>query len=525
MPVTRDVLEAIHQRRSSANPGSDLFSTINPTALTGAETAASIIPVDFSYLPGNVLRYAQNITPGTTDMTAAFQAAFSQHVQAGGADIVVPSGTYLISAAVSITTNVGFSLQGDQFGRTIINYSGTGDCFEITSSGSSENQITLGGFTLAPLATSMGSGLSIISGGAIPSLTMRDVIVITGGGSFSNYIATTNCGESCFDRVFVYGSGSTVGNGFSLNSSGSPGGSATVHKFSHCSIYNVATGVVATTNSTPGLEGLQFENCDIVGIQTGVLCQNLVGLSYFVPQLTWLGGHINASVRNFDIRIKAQITIADALLYNNGVAECILLTDCGGINIHDNQFYNTGSGNVSGVGLNYTAGPANAGVIHHNQFYLGSGNGFGIYINGGSNNPVNLDISDNLRVGGLAMVSTLTGALTATTIIRRNTPLDTLDVFDTSLTFAATLSLVGIRSEFIILGAPSGATTLTALTPRFLGDEVTLSCSSASATIQHNGAANGFVLSGGANYVFPATGGRITLIFANGGFWTEIARN
>lgn len=70
MPVTRDVLEAIHQRRSSANPGSDLFATLTSYQLTVAEKTAGVTPIDFSYPPGNPRRNGA-IGDGSTDDTSA----------------------------------------------------------------------------------------------------------------------------------------------------------------------------------------------------------------------------------------------------------------------------------------------------------------------------------------------------------------------------------------------------------------------------------------------------------------------
>jgi hypothetical protein len=77
MAVMRDVLEAIHERRCSANPGSDLFAVITSYQLTPAEQAAGVTPTDFSYPPGCPDRFGFNAVPGTTDMTTAVQAAIN----------------------------------------------------------------------------------------------------------------------------------------------------------------------------------------------------------------------------------------------------------------------------------------------------------------------------------------------------------------------------------------------------------------------------------------------------------------
>lgn len=58
-PVTRDVLDTIMHRRSGANPGADLFGTIDSYAQTPAETSAGLTPANTSYspVPIDVLRY------------------------------------------------------------------------------------------------------------------------------------------------------------------------------------------------------------------------------------------------------------------------------------------------------------------------------------------------------------------------------------------------------------------------------------------------------------------------------------
>lgn len=60
---------------------------------TAAETAAGVAIVNYAYVPGHVYRYGTNITPGTTDMTAALQASIDQAKQTGGADAIWPAAT------------------------------------------------------------------------------------------------------------------------------------------------------------------------------------------------------------------------------------------------------------------------------------------------------------------------------------------------------------------------------------------------------------------------------------------------
>lgn len=99
--------------------------TCNPPCYgqTPAEAAAGVAPADFSYPPGNVLRYGINISPGATDMTAAIQAAINQAARPGGAPAHVPAGRYYVSSA-TLDLSSGVRLYGDgassiiEFGST-----------------------------------------------------------------------------------------------------------------------------------------------------------------------------------------------------------------------------------------------------------------------------------------------------------------------------------------------------------------------------------------------------------------------
>lgn len=77
---------------------------------TAAEAAVGVTPTQFFYAPFNVLRYGVNTTPGTSDMTLAFNNADKVATQAGGT-LYVPAGVYGVSLT-GITRN-GCSWAGD----------------------------------------------------------------------------------------------------------------------------------------------------------------------------------------------------------------------------------------------------------------------------------------------------------------------------------------------------------------------------------------------------------------------------
>ena len=101
-------------------------ATLNQSALgavlwprTAAETSAGVTPTNYYYEPGNVLRYGTNTTPGTTDMTTAIQAAIDSG-EAGHGFAYVPSGTYKITASLSIADGTPITLHGDGYDSVIV---------------------------------------------------------------------------------------------------------------------------------------------------------------------------------------------------------------------------------------------------------------------------------------------------------------------------------------------------------------------------------------------------------------------
>lgn len=86
---------------------------------TAAEIAASVVPVNFVFPSGNVNRYATNTTPGSTDMTTAFNNALLSNGR-----IYAPTGTYLIASQLTMQNNT--MLYGDG-SATVLNFSSVGN--------------------------------------------------------------------------------------------------------------------------------------------------------------------------------------------------------------------------------------------------------------------------------------------------------------------------------------------------------------------------------------------------------------
>lgn len=423
--IRRDITQALFLSAAGAalvNKRAEAQTCTAPCYVrTAAEIAASVTPVNTSYAPGNVLRYGTNTTPGTTDMTSAFQSAFNQQAQTGGAPVYVPTGSYLITATIAISSSLPFTMYGDGMGKSVITKTGDSDAFDVTNTNSAYNQTAISDLTLTTTTTmTSGSGFKITYSVPIPlpTVTMRDVLIITLNGSgFAAGVQLNDCAEAEFTRVSIIGSTPTAGTGFVITASQTPTGAAGPIKWVGCSVYDVKCGAYASTTTDPGIEGLQFYGCDFVGVETGVIATSS---SYAPPQLTWIGGHINASVQSFNLTNITQVLIQGLLSYSSGSStEHIALTNVPAINITGNIFEQTGSGTaVHGVVIGVSAA-LNAGIIANNMFNL-SASSNAVYLLEAANTN-NLTILGNVRVGGAATVAAV-GTMTSSTIVANNSP-------------------------------------------------------------------------------------------------------
>ena len=89
---------------------------------SSAETAASAVPVNFQYPYGTPDRFATNTTPGTTDMTAAWQAALNSSMEVNA----LPGRLYAVTntgltdiAGASISLNVPSGVKVNLHGATV----------------------------------------------------------------------------------------------------------------------------------------------------------------------------------------------------------------------------------------------------------------------------------------------------------------------------------------------------------------------------------------------------------------------
>lgn len=103
MAVLRDQIKAILDFRT-ATPASDFFSQIDSYAITAAEIAASVTPVNYAYPPLTVDRYGTNTSPGVTPMEVAFNSAVKVGLVAGGTVRYGATSPYLLNNPINVTT-------------------------------------------------------------------------------------------------------------------------------------------------------------------------------------------------------------------------------------------------------------------------------------------------------------------------------------------------------------------------------------------------------------------------------------
>jgi hypothetical protein len=106
----------------------DLFSSLYPR--TSAEIAAQVLPLNYTYAPGNVLRYGADPTGASNSFAAVrscMKAALAGHNVAGMGDhgrVYFPRGTYLIEGDGVFNDSAdfqrGFIIEGDGLSSSIL---------------------------------------------------------------------------------------------------------------------------------------------------------------------------------------------------------------------------------------------------------------------------------------------------------------------------------------------------------------------------------------------------------------------
>lgn len=98
---------------------------------TDAEIAAGVTPTYYYYEPGDVRRYGA--LTATADNSAAIQAAIDQCVEAGGANVFIPNGTWGFASTLLIYS--GLVVRGSGQQACILSYTGSAKAFASGNAG------------------------------------------------------------------------------------------------------------------------------------------------------------------------------------------------------------------------------------------------------------------------------------------------------------------------------------------------------------------------------------------------------
>lgn len=263
--LTGSIIWTIAQYNTTLSSAA-LVALLNPT--TAAENNAQVQPVNYAYPAGHILRYGNNTSPGTTDMSAALTAAINQAMQAGGASVYLPSSTYKVQTAPpTITTPI--KIYGDGYGSSVISTSNDITLFSFTlnSSQSEISDLQLSGkggnSTTNPAVLFTNSNFNLISRCYIHSFGVGVSFTPGANSSYLNIIRDSQIVQNRLINIDAQ----KLTNALQLFGVTFGGG-------------NTATGLKLVDSSNLLVSGFDIEGCTTVGIDIDN------------PTVANLGGHV-----------------------------------------------------------------------------------------------------------------------------------------------------------------------------------------------------------------------------------------
>jgi hypothetical protein len=185
---------------------------------TDSELFASVTPTNYTIAPYNVLRYGNNTVPGTTDMTAAFQAALNSvsyivspttitQCLAQGGQVYVPRGRYLTTSTLYRNSNV--HIVGEDCGpiqESPLQITGLVGCAMILYKSATQQSIAIdgAGFWLQAQTTYTGTA----SAGGAQTITITTGLTIAASAIYIQITSGTGAGQK--RPIQTYNSGTGV---------------------------------------------------------------------------------------------------------------------------------------------------------------------------------------------------------------------------------------------------------------------------------------------------------------------------
>ena len=352
-----------------------------------------------------------------TDDTAAFQAAATwASSQPFGAEITVPRGSYVLSAAISWNggaSNVSWRGEGVQGSLLQWKSSSSTQGFSAGTT-TAVSRVRIEGIQFVTSAVTTVAAITINSSGASPkSVVLKEITAY--GGSVGGTAANGYWGKGlCYLKDPVYpqitecyffgvGGASSVTKSNLISSAflvESTIGGVFFCNFFNCFANNINNGIWLVTHSNPGIEGTFINSCNFNSCNIGIYAQaNDSGVSaYYPPQVFIHNSQIEYMQRGIYINHHGKVDISDNLIYSDPTADDainhVLLTDVESFDIHDN-FMEGRAEDTGENGIEVTGASVN-GRVHHNHIQIPSGK-FGIVFSGTASNCRQ---NDNIILGG-----------------------------------------------------------------------------------------------------------------------------
>lgn len=339
----------------------------------------------------NVKDFGANEDNTAAENDVAFQSAFTAAI---GRNLLVPAGTYLLSAAI-VLTGSPIQILGDGIGVTTLRWISTsatsGIQLTLSSSGGLTGTLEFSHLTLATERAGVGTALKITSPAStsgdrimpramVHHLMMQGVVNPTVDG-WLNGLHLSNCTNSTVDSCLFWGKVNgtepnyTSVSGFIYDNDVSASPHQSAFTFTNC-IAHYSQNMLVVGDC----EGIIIDKFQFVGVNNGVVVTG--PLAY--PHISITNGHINASNVGIQISDVQEVFIDKMLMFKelgNFAAYGISLigakkgriTDCTFDNLNTNA-----AGVMSGVVLSAT----DEFWIHGNTFRkeVASPAGFGVVV-------------------------------------------------------------------------------------------------------------------------------------------------
>ncbi|EPY6939615.1 hypothetical protein ACHQIX_08875 [Klebsiella pneumoniae] len=266
----------------------------------------------------NILRF------GTQEKASdAFYNAFIYLNKRGGGNLLVPNGNYVFDKPVK--TRIGCKISIYTSSNSIMTMKTDGDMFDITGSENAAIRF-------------FGNGEFIYDGPATKDAACIRFVSLTNGKKYatSSFECNGRIRIRKGDNEWAYGIHLTdvrdavlVNIQFDgLNLKGKPSSQIGVFAqaksaasvswvISDLQFNDLKTGFHIESDSVPGIEGLKFFNCDMAGVENGIVFNN--NSDYHPPQIELIGCHINGHNTLISIKKAISIHIVGGLYYRNGM--------------------------------------------------------------------------------------------------------------------------------------------------------------------------------------------------------------